>query len=216
MYFTNIRPKQRPLSRPGIASEQGDKKVSLPQLSSVQLVKFSQVLIFFRTLSFYKMAEEFEVTGIDRRQRYESLLPQLRALAEGEIDTIANLANIMSGLKYGMGFFWVGIYFVYDDLDELVLGPFQGPVACTRIKKGKGVCGTCWEKAETVIVPDVDQFPGHIACSTNSRSEIAVPVLKNGEVAAVLDVDSDKLNDLTEVDKEHLEKVAELISSLIN
>jgi GAF domain-containing protein len=162
------------------------------------------------------MAEDLEVTGTDRRGRYESLLPQVRALVEGEIDTIANLANVMSALKYGMGFFWVGIYFAYDDVGELVLGPFQGPVACTRIKRGKGVCGTCWEKARSIIVPDVDQFPGHIACSSASRSEIVVPVLKNGEVIAVLDVDSDKLHDFSEVDKLYLEKIADLVSELIN
>jgi L-methionine (R)-S-oxide reductase len=161
------------------------------------------------------MAESLEVTGTGKRSRYESLLPQLKALVAGENDMTANLANLMSGLKYGMNFFWVGIYFAWDDVDELVLGPFQGPVACTRIAKGKGVCGTSWAKAQTLIVPDVDQFPGHIACSSASRSEIVVPVMKNGKVTAILDVDSGKLNDFDEVDKEYLEKVADLISTLI-
>lgn len=159
------------------------------------------------------MAETFDIKGTTKKERYASLLPQLKALVEGEPDRIANLANIMSGLKYGMNFFWVGIYFVNDS--ELVLGPFQGPVACTRIKKGKGVCGQAWEKKESIIVPDVDQFPGHIACSTASRSEIVVPILKNGEVVAVLDVDSDKLNDLDETDRINLEDVAKLIGRII-
>jgi L-methionine (R)-S-oxide reductase len=157
------------------------------------------------------MAESIEVIGTGKRDRYESLLPQLKALVEGEHDVTANLANLMSGLKYGMGFFWVGIYFVKNE--ALVLGPFQGPVACTRIAKGKGVCGTSWAKAETLIVPDVDQFPGHIACSSASRSEIVVPVIKNGKVVAVLDADSDKLNDFDNIDKEYLEQIAHLISS---
>src|SRR5205085_9010530 len=119
-------------------------------------------------------------------------------LVEGEPDLIANLANIMAALKHGMNFFWVGIYFVKDK--ELVLGPFQGPVACVRIGFGKGVCGTSWQKAETLIVPDVDKFPGHIACSTESKSEIVVPVFKNGKVTAVLDVDSNELSDFDSTD----------------
>ncbi len=159
------------------------------------------------------MAESFDIKGTTKKERYASLLPQLKALVEGEPDRIANLANIMSGLKYGMGFFWVGIYFV--DGGELVLGPFQGPVACTRIKKGKGVCGQAWEKKESIVVPDVAQFPEHIACSTDSRSEIVVPIMKKGEVVAVLDVDSDKLNDLDEMDKRYLEQIAIMIGNLI-
>lgn len=158
------------------------------------------------------MADSINIIGETRKEKYESLIPQLKALVEGEKDLVANLSNIMSALKYGMNFYWVGVYFTKGD--ELVLGPFQGPVACTRIKKGKGVCGTSWEKKETIIVKDVDQFPGHIACSSNSRSEIVVPILKAGEVFAVLDVDSDKLNDFSEIDKIYLEKVAELISKL--
>ena len=162
-----------------------------------------------------QMGESIHISGETRRERYESLLPQLSALTEGETDTIANLANIMSALKYGMNFFWVGIYFAYDDMDELVLGPFQGPVACTRIRRGKGVCGTCWEKNETIIVKDVDAFPGHIACSSASRSEIVLPVRKDDEVRAVLDVDSDKLSDFDETDKYFLEKVVSLIEGCL-
>ena len=169
------------------------------------------------------MAELINIIGETRKQKYESLIPQLKALVEGEKDLIANISNIMSGLKYGMDFFWVGIYFASSSEalakdgqgDELILGPFQGTVACTRIKKGKGVCGTCWEKKETMIVNDVAQFPGHIACSANSRSEIVIPIMKAGEVFAVLDVDSDKLNDFTEVDKIYLKEVASLIEKLI-
>src|SRR5678809_1035293 len=123
------------------------------------------------------------------RDRYESLLPQIKALLEGEPDLIANLANIAGALKEQFNWLWVGFYLVKND--ELVLGPFQGPVACTRIKKGRGVCGTSWAKAQTLIVPDVEKFPGHIACSSLSRSEIVVPVIRNNEVVAVLDVDSE-------------------------
>ena len=160
------------------------------------------------------MAERIEISGTTREQKYGSLLPQIKALVEGEQDVIANISNTMAALKYGMNFYWVGIYFA--KAEELVLGPFQGPVACTRIRKGKGVCGTCREKKETIIVPDVDQFPGHIACSTASRSEIVVPVIKNGNIIAVLDVDSDVLNDFNEIDKIYLERVADLLSSIIN
>ncbi len=158
------------------------------------------------------MAESFLVTGTSKEERYRSLVPQLQALVEGEKDPIANLSNIMSGLKFGMGFFWVGIYFVKDN--ELVLGPFQGPVACTRIRKGKGVCGTAWDKKETMLVPDVEKFPGHIACSSESRSEIVLPCFKNGEVFAVLDVDSDQLNDFDKKDEKYLRQVVQLIEGL--
>lgn len=158
------------------------------------------------------MTESLHITGATKKERYASLLPQLRALVEGEKDFIANVSNLMAGLKYGMGFFWAGIYFVRGS--ELVLGPFQGPVACTRIKKGKGVCGICWDKKETIIVPDVDQFPGHIACNSDSRSEIVIPCIKNGEVFAVLDVDSNRPNDFDDSDKSGLEEIARLIESL--
>ena len=158
------------------------------------------------------MAEELLITeSTDKKEKYESLLPQIEALVTTEEDPIANMANVASALKYGMDFFWVGFYLVKDE--ELVLGPFQGPIACTRIQKGKGVCGTSWEKAETLIVPNVDEFPGHIACSSDSKSEIVLPVIVNGEVVMILDVDSDKLSDFDEVDQLHLEKLMQLIAN---
>lgn len=144
-------------------------------------------------------------TTANKAEKYQSLVPQIKALIADEEDLIANLSNIASALKYGMGFFWVGFYLVKDN--ELVLGPFQGPIACTRIKKGKGVCGYAWEKKESVIVPDVDQFPGHIACSSASRSEIVVPMIRDGEVQLILDVDSDRLNDFDQVDQTCLEEI---------
>ncbi|ELR71443.1 GAF domain-containing protein, involved in signal transduction [Fulvivirga imtechensis AK7] len=156
------------------------------------------------------MAEELIInTGASKRKKYQSLLPQIEGLISGEQDLVANLANTVAALKYGMGFFWVGFYIVKND--ELVLGPFQGPIACTRIKKGKGVCGACWERGETIVVPNVDEFPGHIACSSDSKSEIVVPAFKNGEVALILDVDSDKLNDFDETDKAYLEQLIHLL-----
>jgi len=151
------------------------------------------------------------ITG--KKEKYEALLPQIRALVNGETDVIANLANIMAALKYGMDFFWVGIYFVKND--ALVLGPFQGPVACVRIAKGKGVCGTSWEKEESIIVRNVDEFPGHIACSAESKSEIVIPVFKNGKVAGVLDVDSDKFAAFDKVDETYLKEVVQLIESIL-
>jgi len=159
------------------------------------------------------MAESINVQGNTRKDKYESLLPQIKALTEGETDAIANLSNIFSALKYGMGFFWAGIYFVKND--ELVLGPFQGPVACTRIKKGKGVCGSAWEKKQVIIVPDVDRFPGHIACSSLSKSEIVLPCFKKGEIIAVVDVDSDKPGDFDETDRRYLAEVVTLIENII-
>ncbi|RAJ97903.1 GAF domain-containing protein [Larkinella arboricola] len=150
----------------------------------------------------------------NRREIYESLLPQLQALTDGEPDVTANLANISAALKEAFGFFWVGFYLKKEE--QLVLGPFQGPIACTRIHFGKGVCGTSYARKETILVPDVEQFPGHIACSSLSKSEVVVPVFdRNGEVAMVLDVDSDQLNDFSEVDVQQLEKVAALITSLL-
>ncbi len=164
------------------------------------------------------MAESFNVTGITKKEKYESLLPQIAALLEGEKDLIANLSNIMSALKFGMDFFWVGIYFVKNvspDNAELVLGPFQGPVACTRISFGKGVCGTAWKEKRTTVVEDVDQFPGHIACSSLSRSEIVLPAFDNdGNVKLILDVDSERLAAFDETDKVYLEKVMRLIEKL--
>ncbi|QSE98427.1 GAF domain-containing protein [Fulvivirga lutea] len=156
------------------------------------------------------MAEELIInTSADKKEKYESLLPQIEGLISYEDDLIANLSNITAALKFGMNFFWVGFYIVKNE--ELVLGPFQGPIACTRIRMGKGVCGTAWEKNETVLVPNVDEFPGHIACSSDSKSEIVLCASKEGEVKLILDVDSDKLNDFDEVDKEHLERLMKLI-----
>lgn len=156
------------------------------------------------------MAEDLQIITGNKAERYTSLLPQIRALIDGEPDLIANLANIVGALKEQFDWLWVGFYLVKKD--ELVLGPFQGPVACTRIRKGKGVCGSCWEKAETVIVPDVEKFPGHIACSSLSRSEIVVPVIRDNEVCAVLDVDSSEYNQFDEMDKRFLEEVVNLES----
>lgn len=156
------------------------------------------------------MAEELIIsTSEDKKEKYESLLPQIEGLISYEDDLIANLSNIAAALKFGMGFFWVGFYIVKND--ELVLGPFQGPIACTRIRMGKGVCGTAWEKNETILVANVDEFPGHIACSGDSKSELVLPASKDGEVKLILDVDSDKLNDFDQTDKEYLEKLMRLI-----
>jgi GAF domain-containing protein len=151
------------------------------------------------------MAEELHIVKGTKKEIYQSLIPQINALIEGEPDLIANLANIAAALKEQFNWLWVGFYLVQQN--ELVLGPFQGPVACTRIKKGRGVCGTAWENAATLIVPDVEKFPGHIACSSLSKSEIVVPLLKNNTVVAVLDVDSALLNDFDETDKKYLEEI---------
>tara|TARA_Y100001972_G_C7665185_1_gene336126 strand:- start:2482 stop:2955 length:474 start_codon:yes stop_codon:yes gene_type:complete len=142
-----------------------------------------------------------------REEQYQSLVPQVRALIGDEPDLIANLANISAALKTALDFYWIGFYLVKND--ELVLGPFQGPIACTRIGKGKGVCGSVWERKQTLIVPDVDQFPGHIACSSASRSEIVIPLMNNGEVMGVLDIDSDKQDDFSEVDEKYLKQILE-------
>ena len=145
----------------------------------------------------------------DKNKVYESLIPQILALTEGEADSIANMANISAALKEAFGFWWVGFYIVKEDNSEhgssLVLGPFQGPVACTRIAYGKGVCGSCWKTEKSVIVPDVDKFPGHIACSSLSKSEIVVPVVRGGKIVSVLDIDSDKPDDFDDVDRKWLE-----------
>ena len=148
----------------------------------------------------------------EKGQRYQELMPQISALVSGEPDLIANLSNISAALKEACGYFWVGFYLVKSE--ELVLGPFQGPVACTRISKGKGVCGSAWLKQQTMVVPNVEEFPGHIACNSAARSEIVVPVLKDGQVVVVLDVDSDQLDDLDQHDQWLLEEVAELIGKL--
>ncbi|MEO9533752.1 MAG: GAF domain-containing protein [Crocinitomicaceae bacterium] len=160
------------------------------------------------------MAEELKIVKGSREEVYSTLIPQIKALVDGETDFVANCANIAAALRQSFGFFWVGFYFVKNQ-DELVLGPFQGDIACTRIKIGKGVCGASWEKAETIIVDDVDAFPGHIACSSASKSEIVVPIKKGDVVLGVIDVDSDKLADFSEVDKIYLEQLALVISDLI-
>jgi GAF domain-containing protein len=158
------------------------------------------------------MAEELFVDqNLDREAQYQSLLPQIEALVADEPDLIANLSNIAAALKQTFGFFWIGFYLV--KADELVLGPFQGPVACTRIGRGKGVCGSAWEQKKTLIVPDVEAFPGHIACNGASRSEIVVPILKDGEVVMVLDIDSDQLDDFSKKDELYLEKLSDIIFS---
>lgn len=155
------------------------------------------------------MAEDLSIIKGTKESQYQSLLPQIKALITGEPDLIANLANIAGALKEQFGWLWVGFYLVKQD--ELVLGPFQGPVACTRIRKGRGVCGASWEQAKTLVVPDVEAFPGHIACSSLSRSEIVVPLLQNGIVTGVLDVDSAALHEFDETDKKYLEEIVSWI-----
>ena len=159
------------------------------------------------------MAEELITSGNTKKEKYESLLPQIHALIEGEKDLVANLSNISAALKQTFNFFWVGFYLVKQN--ELVLGPFQGTIACTRIHRGKGVCGTSWENGETIIVPDVDAFPCHIACSNASRSEIVVPIYDTkNNIVGVLDVDSDVLDDFDEVDQIYLEKLCQRIGEI--
>jgi GAF domain-containing protein len=155
------------------------------------------------------MAEDLSIAQGTKQEQYESLIPQIKGLLEGEPDQVANLANVAAALKEQFGWFWVGFYLVKGD--ELVLGPFQGPVACTRIRKGRGVCGTSWAQASTLIVPDVEKFPGHIACSSLSKSEIVVPLFKDDEVIGVLDVDSDELDQFDETDRHFLESIVALI-----
>jgi len=161
------------------------------------------------------MSEEIIIEGTNKEEKYISLLPQLKALIEGEEDLIANLANITAVIKQTFGYFWVGFYLVKNN--QLVLGPFQGTLACTRIALGKGVCGTAWKDAKTIIVDDVDKFPGHIACSSASKSEIVVPIFNHQkEVVAVLDVDDDVYATFDETDKVYLEKIASLVTSIIS
>ena len=155
------------------------------------------------------MAEDLSISKGEKTEQYQSLIPQINALIEGEPDLIANLANVAAALKEQFKWFWVGFYLVKND--QLVLGPFQGPVACTRINKGRGVCGTSWNKAETLIVADVEKFPGHIACSSLSKSEIVVPLIKNGIVWAVLDVDSELFDQFDETDRHFLELIVAAI-----
>jgi GAF domain-containing protein len=155
------------------------------------------------------MAEDLTITKGDKKTQYESLLPQIQGLLSGETNLIANLGNIAAALKEQFNWLWVGFYWISED--ELVLGPFQGPVACTRIKKGRGVCGMSWEKEATIIVDDVEKFPGHIACSSSSKSEIVLPVFKQGKILGVLDVDSSELAQFDEVDQLYLEKILTMI-----
>ncbi|MBI4946783.1 MAG: GAF domain-containing protein [Bacteroidetes bacterium] len=171
------------------------------------------------------MSESVIVSGKTKQEKYQSLLSQIKSLVEVEKDFIANVSNIIAALKHGMNFLWVGIYFVKPlphpqplsqgrGEEELVLGPFQGPVACTRISFGKGVSGTAWKEKQTVIVEDVNKFSDHIACSSESKSEIVIPCFKSDEVFAVLDVDSEKLNNFDETDKKYLEEIGTIISQL--
>lgn len=156
------------------------------------------------------MAENLKVVTGPKDEQYKNLLPQIQGLLSGEQDKVANMANFVAALKEQFNFFWIGFYLV--QCDELVLGPFQGPVACTRIKKGRGVCGTAWSEGRTIVVPDVEKFPGHIACSSQSKSEIVIPVMRKGVVVGVLDVDSNKLDDFDETDKINLEAMVRLIN----
>ena len=146
----------------------------------------------------------------DKKEKYKELMPQLAALVGSETDEVANMANLSAALKQAFGFFWVGFYRVVGE--ELVLGPFQGPVACTRIRRGKGVCGTAWAEGRTIVVEDVEQFPGHIACSSESKSEIVVPVVREGQIVGVLDIDSDCLRTFDAIDASRLEEIVRLLS----
>lgn len=161
------------------------------------------------------MSEDLHFQGTTKSAIYLELLPQLKALVGNEINTTANFANVAAALKTAFDFFWVGFYLVDDSSNELVLGPFQGPVACTRIQFGKGVCGSAWEKAQTILVDDVETFPGHIACSSLSKSEIVVPIIKNEKVIGVLDVDSTSLANFDETDSIYLSKLCVWLSELV-
>lgn len=155
------------------------------------------------------MAENLIISNGNKEQQYQTLLPQIKALVAGETDVVANMANVAAALKQTFGFFWVGFYRVKDEM--LVLAPFQGPLACTRIRYGKGVCGTAWKEARTQIVPDVELFPGHIACNSDSKSEIVVPIIKESKVVAVLDIDSDRLDNFDETDARYLEEICRML-----
>ena len=164
------------------------------------------------------MAEDLQIITGNKAEQYQSLVPQIKGLLDGEHDLVANMANVVAALKEQFGWLWVGFYIVkpiiansMDGKEELVLAPFQGPVACTRISMSRGVCGSCWAQAKTLIVPDVEKFPGHIACSTLSRSEIVVPVIRNNKVVAILDVDSAELNQFDYTDQKYLEEIVSLI-----
>lgn len=161
-----------------------------------------------------RMSEDLRIpsSNLSRQQRYQELIPQVQALVGGERDLVANLANIAAALHETFRFLWVGFYLVQQE--TLVLGPFQGPVACTRIAKGKGVCGTAWLERRNIIVPDVEQFPGHIACSSRSKSEIVLPAFRNGEVFLVMDVDSEELNHFSQEDEKGLQEIIRIIEKL--
>lgn len=160
------------------------------------------------------MAEDLVISGSrDKAERYRVMIPQVESLVRGEADLIANLANIAAALRETMNFFWVGFYLVKGD--ELVLGPFQGPVACTRIRFGQGVCGASWKSKEMILVPDVNEFPGHIACSSLARSEMVFPAIKNGEVVLIMDIDSDKIDDFDETDSSALAQIVKIIEQII-
>ena len=163
------------------------------------------------------MAEDLKIITGSKAEIYQSLIPQIKALLEGEPDLVANLANVSAALKEQFGWLWVGFYLVKPDSKnsaetELVLGPFQGPVACTRIKRGRGVCGAAWQNAAALIVPDVEKFPGHITCSSLSKSEIVIPLIRDGEIIGVLDVDAAELNQFDETDKKYLEQITQIIN----
>ncbi len=155
------------------------------------------------------MSEDLHIEIGTKEEQYQSLIPQIKGLLTGEDDLIANLANVAAALKEQFNWLWVGFYLIKND--ELVLGPFQGPVACTRIKKGRGVCGGSWQQEKTLIVDDVEKFPGHIACSSSSKSEIVIPIFKNNNVVAVLDVDSSELSTFNETDQKYLEQIVQLL-----
>jgi L-methionine (R)-S-oxide reductase len=159
------------------------------------------------------VAEDLKLSsGLNREEVYTELIPQVQALMSGENDLVANLANISAALKEAFNFLWVGFYLVKEG--ELVLGPYQGPVACTRIQRGKGVCGAAWQDQKSIIVPNVDEFPGHIACSSFSKSEIVLPLGVGGKVKLILDVDSDRLNDFSKIDEKYLNKILMLIEEV--
>src|SRR5687767_4182612 len=183
-------------------------KFSLNHLQGRPLIAAFFIIISCGIPAFF-MAEDLNIITGTITEQYESITSQIKGLLEGEEDLIANLANVTAALKQQFGWLWVGFYLVKKN--ELVLAPFQGPVACTRIKKGKGVCGTSWARAETLIIPDVEKFPAHIACSSLSRSEIVVPIIRNNEVIGVLDVDSVELNQYDTIDKFYLEQIVDLI-----
>ncbi len=156
------------------------------------------------------MSESIVISQGNKTEKYQSLIPQIKALIEGEPDMIANMANIASALKMQFNWWWVGFYLIKKE--ELVLGPFQGPIACTRIKKGRGVCGNAWQEEKTFLVEDVNNFPGHIACSSDSKSEMVIPLFKDGNIFGVLDIDSEYLSFFDETDKIFLEEIASLIN----